>query len=616
VDADNSLVGLCGFSVLDGKLPLFLTSGYHHGSIGCYTTAGLFALFGPSRAALGGTPVFFGSLILVFMYLAMTEVAGRKAAAVALPLLVLPPLEFWWATYPAWGAYVEMTALSAATIWLGLRLLKDDSSDLTLGALLYGTVVGLAAWCTPQSLTVSVPMTILLLRRRWSLRAGAAACAGAMTGVVPYLISFLQGDVNPLSTTYTRPVVGFHQLISNFDYFAMVNVPTLLFSLGAADLASSPRALIQAVLLVSIVVLALAISWSRSRRAYHNGAAWLPLLVLICSAGFFTASSAGSIRLWTVRYVVQLYLLVPLVFAMVYVRASSRALRNAVATGALALSILNGFDYPFVNGVREREKGQFQQQQKAISWAENHHLDAVIGNYFTIYSWNLDSNRRIRAVPFEDEFDYFHFGEGIRHREVRVGLVERDKQRLLSWMHNAHLSGQIAGFGDNLFVAAIDGMVAGSILHDLGAASSETREDFSPSKPPALGAAQTVDDKSDCAVDLINGVSAATVSTSASPVNHQSSLYITGWAAAGKDGIVPDEVYVNLRSGDTSFFAHAQTLFDRPDVAQALHKPSLLRSGYRLVGGPVPAGTYKLTILQRNQNRVRQCAAVFQVVVH
>ncbi len=616
VDADNSLVGLCALDVLDGRWPLFLASGYRLGSMGCYTTAGLFTLFGRNRAALGGTPVLFGGLFLVFMYLAMTEVAGRKGAVVALPLLVLPPMEFWWATYPAWGAYVEIAALSAVTIWLGLRLMKDFS-DSTLRALLYGIVVGLALWCSPQSLAVSVPMTILLLLRRLSLRACAAACVGAMAGVAPYLIAFLRGDITPLSSTYAHPVVGFHQLISNLAYFATVNLPMLLFSRTAGDLASSPRALIQAVLLVSIVVVALVISWPQSRRALCNyGAGWLPLLILICSAGFFAASSAGSIRLWTVRYVVQAYLLVPLVFAMVYVRASSRTLRYAVAACALALSILNCFEYPFFNGAREREKKQFQQQLKAINWAENQHLDAVIGNYFTVYSWNLDSDRRFPAVPIDDSIDFFRFGDALRQREVKVGLVERGNQRLCNWMQSAHLNGQIARFGDNLFVAAIDGEVPGSTLQEIGAACFVTKVDFSPSKPPTLVAAQTVEDKSDCGVDSIDGMSAGAVSTSASPANHQNSLYISGWAGAGKDGIAPDEVYLNLRSGATNLFARAQTLFNRPDVAQALHQPGLLRSGFRLAGGPVPAGIYKLIILQLNQNRARQCGAVFQVVVH
>ena len=136
--------------------------------------------------------------------------------------------------------------------------------------------------------------------------------------------------------------------------------------------------------------------------------------------------------------------------------------------------------------------------------------------------------------------------------------------------------------------------------------------EFSASKPAGLAAATLSVTKSDCSIDLINGAPI----TSGSTIDHQSSLDLVGWSAVAKDGIAPDEVYINIYSAKTSLFARAQTLMNRADVAQALRKPSLLRSGFQLLGGPVPPDTYSLDILQVTHKQIWRCGAVWQVVVH
>ena len=140
--------------------------------------------------------------------------------------------------------------------------------------------------------------------------------------------------------------------------------------------------------------------------------------------------------------------------------------------------------------------------------------------------------------------------------------------------------------------------------------------DFSSSKPVALAAATLSGARSDCSLDLINGVPIRSVNTSASTMLHQGNLDVVGWSAVANDGIAPDEVYVSLSSATTSLFARAQTLMARGDVAQTLGKPSLLNSGFQLQGGPVPPGTYSLAILQVTHKQAWRCGAVWQVVVH
>jgi hypothetical protein len=140
--------------------------------------------------------------------------------------------------------------------------------------------------------------------------------------------------------------------------------------------------------------------------------------------------------------------------------------------------------------------------------------------------------------------------------------------------------------------------------------------EFASSKPAALAAAALSGARSDCSLDLINGVLIRSVNTSASTMLHQGNLDVVGWSAVANDGIAPDEVYVSLSSATTSLFARAQTLMVRGDVAQTLGKPSLLKSGFQLQGGSVPPGTYSLAILQVTHKQAWRCGAVWQVVVH
>ncbi len=623
-DADGTLAGLCALDVQGGAHPLFFPGGTRLGPMSCYVSAGMFALFGPTRLALGATSVLFGAFFLVFMYLVLSKLAGRKAALVALPLLILPPLEFWWATYPTWG-YIEIMAFSAATLWLGLCLLSESSGsavqqDSLWLALMYGLAAGLSLWCSPQSLMVTGPMTLLLLlRRRLSFRSGAAALLGVATGVIPYLIMFLQGGSGALSARLS-PVTGIHQVFSNLRYFTTVNVPTLLFSHSASGLFSSPKALAQTFLILVVTVAVVRTSFPASRGAIAKrspiGVGWLLFFILLFSAVLFSVSSAGSFRFWTVRYVIPVYLVVPCIFSMLYARMNSRAVHLAVAASAVTLSLLNCIDYPFFDGLRQQQIDQLHRQLAALDWIQSQHCDAVIGDYFVVYSLNFDSHRRIRAVPIHESEDYFRFGTSLRNRDVRVALLERDPQRLRNWLGNAHLKADVVQFGDDLFGASIPGLVPGGELYDFGHDAVVTRNEFSSYEAPALAGAKLLDAGSDCYVDSINGAPSTVVSTSSSPLSHQSSLNVSGWAAVVRSGTPPDEVYVNLRSDKTSLFSRAQTLFARPDVAQGLHKPSLLKSGFALWGGPVPPDTYSLVVLQVTRNQAWQCGAVFKVVVH
>ncbi len=235
------------------------------------------------------------------------------------------------------------------------------------------------------------------------------------------------------------------------------------------------------------------------------------------------------------------------------------------------------------------------------------------------WAWDLKANRAPEVIVLADD--------SLRIAGVAREHFDRDDvERAVPTIHSTRVGwrGYIAGDearnitaylleSDRKSVCPLTALPTGK------RAQSQTLpaiSQFSSAKPESLAAATLSGAKSDCSLDLMNGIPIRSVNTSASTTLHGNKLDVVGWSAVAQEGIAPDEVYLNLYSVKTSLYARAQTLMVRPDVAQALAKPGLLKSGFQLQGGPVAPGAYNLAIVQVNRKRAWRCGAVWQVVVH
>jgi hypothetical protein len=126
-------------------------------------------------------------------------------------------------------------------------------------------------------------------------------------------------------------------------------------------------------------------------------------------------------------------------------------------------------------------------------------------------------------------------------------------------------------------------------------------EQFSAVVPGPIGA-EPITVAHDCGVDLMNGAPPG-------PTTHlRQGMTINGWAADKTHGVAPSRVFFELSGSGRRYFAPA-TLYPRPDIVRASHKPELLNSGVKVAAGfaAVPAGRYELSIIALFGSSVCAC---------
>jgi len=453
-DSDAVLAGLCALGVVNGQLPLFFPSGYRLSSQSCYVTAAMFSLFGPTRSALSATSVFFGSLFLIFGWLALLELTGPEAAIPGLLLMAFPPFQFWLVTYPTW-AYTEIMASSALTLWLGFRLLRPQMANRLLVAFLFGISVGFSYWTSPQTVMISAPLIAMLLwTRRPSWRPLAVGGLGCILALLPYTVVLARQGFSPfLSSFATRPVSGLTQFIHNTRYLLGYTFPVLFLSHTTHEISilsvSGARLALIALGIGFLTIMAI------RRREDGRDTTGLEFSVLLLPAGIilfgcavYVASGAGSVRGWTVRYLAPLILAVPVCSSILHREVQTRRGRAIVLAGAIALASLQTMEYPiFSRQARKQQVAELADNSALVSWIKKNNRDLVIGDYWMVYHLNFDTLRSVIALPVEPSFDYFGYGHDLRGRQARAALVDNNCYRLQAWTERLGLPGHMERVG-------------------------------------------------------------------------------------------------------------------------------------------------------------------------
>ena len=439
-DSDAVLSGLCALDVSEGHFPLFFPGGYRLSSQSCYMAAGMFHIFGPTRAALGATSVLYGLLFLIFGWLALREIAGSRSALPGFLLLAIPSIQFLLVNYPVWG-YGETMATSALTLWLGFRLLKPQAAGRWRSCLLFGLAVGFAFWTSPQTLMITFPLCLLLLwERTIAFRRWLLIAAGSLIGLIPYALVIARQGLAPFRDGFaTKPVSTLAQFVSNAHYLFDYTLPVLFFSgtshelVKRADLAI-PFLLVAMGYLALLVIAILHVATHRSERS-NQLPILFPLLILLIGFGMYIASGAGSVRGWTVRYVAPLYLTIPLTAALLVSRPRSASVKAVASVCAVELAVIFALAYPpfLDHKSRETQIAAYSQAQSTIAWLKQNHIDVVIGDYWSVYSLNFDGLRSVVALPLDSGADYLHFGQELKGREVRAALLDPSGAHLEQW---------------------------------------------------------------------------------------------------------------------------------------------------------------------------------------
>lgn len=458
-DADGVLSGLCAMQVLDGSHPVFFPGGYRLGAQSCYVTAAAFSVFGVSRAALALTGLLFSSLFVLFMYLYLREAFGSRSSLIGLLLAAVPSWQIMINTYVPW-AYGEILMYCASTLWLGVRLDRRKSSVAWFG--MFGLSAGLAFWCSMQSLMITLPLFAwLALRGPLRSRANAAlVTVGLLMGSAPLWLSILSGKAGKiLGDPNLGAAHSVSQILANSTYLVSVEVPWLLAETRAAGLShfSSATLALLVYSAASLMLLYLAV-WPKSRRRGNiNAQATLLLMIVLCCAGLYVFSAAGSVRGWTTRYVLPMYLVVPGLFAL-----SSAALKRkwqmVMLMGAVVfLSWINIRNYPLPRTqLRQSLRASLVADRKLISWLKQNHISAVLGDYWVVYGLNFDSDGSIAGIPVVSNYDYLAIAPRLRRTNVRWAILDLTPDHLTRWQRRLELQGHIFSVSEGRFLLMPD----------------------------------------------------------------------------------------------------------------------------------------------------------------
>lgn len=198
IDADEAVVGLMALQ-MPGELPAFYWQQAYLGTLEPLTAWVIFALVGPSTAALKAVPALYSLLFIGLLYLAARRAFGAGAALLAALYLAVPPSFFAAWSVKARGGYPEALALGTVCLLAAQRLAGLGGPDADAGAtagrdgsppsptrgrrrhrwaLAFGLAAGLALWTHPMSI-VFVAAGALYVGLTWR---GVAASAGRPGG--------------------------------------------------------------------------------------------------------------------------------------------------------------------------------------------------------------------------------------------------------------------------------------------------------------------------------------------------------------------------------------------------------------------------------------------------
>jgi hypothetical protein len=369
IDADEAVVGLMALQV-PGELPVFYWEQQYLGTIEPIVAAAVFAVVGPSAAALKLVPAAFSVAFILLVYATARPIFGSGPALISALYLAIPPSFFAAWSVKARGGYMEALALGQLSLLAAQRLADGGCAQSGVPgtsvrwALTFGLASGLALWTHPMSVVMVVPagLYVLFAWRPWSERWRAArqllppigaATLGLVVGLSPAIVHNVVHEFPSLhfaSGGGTEPRAALLNLWGLVRY----GLPVLV---GLAEGTPSRDLLLldwptrpgsSWLVTIGLPLVGVGLVWwhRRSLSALIGGGSTpagrgpaLFLMILLLVPPFVAVSRFAN--LWAEpRYALPIFATVPLGAAIVWdLRQRSRPLAAVVLTGVLALNV-------------------------------------------------------------------------------------------------------------------------------------------------------------------------------------------------------------------------------------------------------------------------------------
>ena len=440
-DPDALLPAMRTLDILQGTFHVFHTR-VRFGCVESYLHAPFVALLGPTRFAVTFAPLIENVCAVFCLWVLARHALPWCAALLATLFFAAPAVRAFDVTQGATG-YATVLATGVATLALAAEWVERPRA-MTGAAL--GLAAGLGLWCSIQTLSCSLAAALWLLfasprpSRRLLI---PVAAAGFVLGALPWLAYNATHAFASLRDNYgATPTHSLASAVANLGY----GLTGGFVELVGGPIAGGTIPKIAAVL-VSFHVLAVAWFVAAGLRG-RLGRAWaLPALAALLSTIFFSVSSAGDYRSQTVRFFILCGPLVA-VSSGLFVRDLWRrwpAAGVVVMAGVVAIHV-GDYEMPW-SGTRALRRAAAVEDANLLTFLDEERIGAIIGDYWSVYSFNYLSGGRLRAISADPIVDYHDYGSRLPARGVRWALVGDEPGVVERWAARAGPAGTWAHVG-------------------------------------------------------------------------------------------------------------------------------------------------------------------------
>jgi len=390
VDGDEAVVGLMAMAFRHGHTTSMFWGQNYGGTIEPALSGIAFLVTGRSTWGLKLVPVGLAGVAAFMLWRVARRVLDERAALFAgVMALVYPPFFLWWST-KARGFYWASLVLILVALLFSLRLVENFTRR---DAAIFGLIVGVCWWTSPQSIFFLVPLGAwLVVRTRHHWRSWWPALPAALLGAAPWWwwnahhgwkSLVLRGSIVQ-STYFSRLHVLFTQTLP--EMLAFRAPYTHAWRLGVVGIA-----MYAAVLVAFIAFTVVVVRMGGARRAR-----WEPLLVIMVGFPLVYAIPSATWYTGEPRY---LLLLVPVVVILLCahlttVRRQLFALGIVLILAVSTLSMIGGAHTGSAN--REAHPSAVT---RLIAALHARHIRTAYANYWTAYPVTFESGRSILITP-------------------------------------------------------------------------------------------------------------------------------------------------------------------------------------------------------------------------